>query len=196
MSIRIAVLRALTMALRITGSDRAAKMPMIVITTKTSTRVKPAWERVAPEPVDRACEWKRFITACPSNGNSGLSDGRRCPLAKSLGKAAEACVPSAVACVAPPIHFGGLWRLLSPQAREAAFSLAWLATQAGDQTDQRHEQTDHDKADRQPEEHDHDRLHHRQQTIGQRADFFVVSIGHLVQHRVQLARLLPDVDHI
>src|SRR6266567_1062805 len=71
-----------------------------------------------------------------------------------------------------------------------------LLAQAVQQLEQRHEQGDDDGADEQAEDHDHDRLQQADQALDQDVDLLVVHVGDLVEHRVQVARLLADVDHV
>src|SRR5262249_26873127 len=64
------------------------------------------------------------------------------------------------------------------------------------QLDHRQEQRDDDAADDAAEEHDHQRLEQADEALDHHVDFFLVHVGDLVQHRVQVARLLADVDHV
>ena len=71
-----------------------------------------------------------------------------------------------------------------------------LPRQVIDQFHQRYEERDHDKADGTAQEDDEQRLHQLGESIGQYRDFFVVGIGHFVQHGVEFAGLFADVDHV
>ena len=40
------------------------------------------------------------------------------------------------------------------------------------------------------------RFHQLDEAFGEHGDFFVVGVGHFVEHRVELARFFADVDHV
>jgi hypothetical protein len=65
-----------------------------------------------------------------------------------------------------------------------------------DEGEERHVHGDDDGADGDAEEADHERLHQGQQVGDGRIDLLLVEVGDLAEHRVELARLLADADHL
>src|SRR5208282_3422598 len=68
--------------------------------------------------------------------------------------------------------------------------------QLGDQGDQRQEEGDDDEADDAAEDDDHHRLEEADQRFHGHFHLFVVVVGDLVEHGVELAGLLAHVDHV
>src|SRR5271157_3092356 len=76
------------------------------------------------------------------------------------------------------------------------FRATTSSRQLGDQGDQRHEEGDDDEADDAAEDDDHDRLEEADQRFHGHFHLFVVVVGDLVEHGVELAGLLAHVDHV
>src|SRR5262249_49223634 len=65
-----------------------------------------------------------------------------------------------------------------------------------DELDQRQEQRDDDEADDPAQDDDHDRLQEAHEALDQDLDLLIVVVGDLVEHGIQIAGLLADVDHV
>src|SRR5438445_12991869 len=72
----------------------------------------------------------------------------------------------------------------------------YLLAQPFEQFDHGQKQGDDDGADDEAEDHDHEGLEQADQALDQDVDFLVVDVGDLVEHGVQLAGFLADVDHV
>src|SRR5437588_8742615 len=72
----------------------------------------------------------------------------------------------------------------------------YLLAQPFEQFDHGQKQGDDDGADDEAEDHDHEGLEQADQALDQDVDFLVVDIGDFVEHGVQIAGLLANVDHV
>src|SRR5688572_14973635 len=81
-----------------------------------------------------------------------------------------------------------------PKRRRKSAYYATLAEKLHD-ADDRQKQRDHDGADDQGQKQDQQRLDQGAQPGHRRVDLFLVNVGDFVEHRIQLAGLLPHFDH-
>src|SRR5579884_2478542 len=120
-------------------------------------------------------------------------NAKRLPLRESFRIIAVSLTsfPASGACKRPGDRTGGL----TPPARPI-LKTPRLFAQTFQQLNQRQKERDDDGADDESQDHDHERLQQADEALHHDVDFLIVDIGDLIKHRIQIAGLLADIDHV
>src|SRR5664280_1504193 len=174
--------------LRNTGMAMAARMPMMIMTTRSSMRVKPS-SRLSRDLRNRARMLFSFAATMPgAPGPVIWRMTRRLACRQFIDRTSRLPSDSSTWVTGQPEH-------RQPRINDARHQSRALLDQVEDLEDRHVERDDH-RADDAAQKRDHQRLDQRGQRLGRGLNLLVVELGNLAEHGVKSAGVLTDRHHL